>query len=181
METLKRLKLQQIEDKRRIMAKKKQDLNTEKKRKSNIRREQVLQRKTTVGKQNQTLMQLVGNKDNVWDLIGQEEKFKDQASFIENDLIKLEKRQLKNDSLFLNKIISFDGEGKMQVNLQDPMDYATLQNMLKNKEYLENSTDSKSEGDSVEEMLSNKSGQIQYKFRNIQVPNDEERSVSSLV
>lgn len=71
-------------------------------------------------------MQIVGNKDNVWDLIGQEEKFKDQDAFLENDLIALEKRQLVNDSLFFNKIISFDADGKMQVNLHEPSDLQTL-------------------------------------------------------
>ena len=42
------------------------------------------------------IMSLVNDKDNVWDLIGNEESFKDgKSGLLKNDLLSLEKSQLK--------------------------------------------------------------------------------------
>ena len=70
------------------------------------------------------MMQLVGDKDNIWDLIVKEESFKDQtpAQLMKTDLISFEKQQLKQDAKFLDKIISFQNDGKMQVDISDPRD-----------------------------------------------------------
>ena len=53
------------------------------------------------------MMSLVNDKDNIWDLIGNEESFKDenQKHLIKSDLLSLEKSQLKQDAEFLNRII----------------------------------------------------------------------------
>jgi len=57
------------------------------------KREKVLERKFTLGELGSSMMQLVGDKDNIWDLIVKEESFKDQtpAQLMKTDLISFEK------------------------------------------------------------------------------------------
>jgi soluble cytochrome b562 len=43
------------------------------------KREKVLEQKKMMGDLRHGLMSLVANQDNVWDLIGQEENFKDNS------------------------------------------------------------------------------------------------------
>lgn len=71
------------------------------------KREKVLQRKNFIGEKMNDMMSLVSDKDNIWDLIGNEESFKDenQKHLIKSDLLSLEKSQLKQDAEFLNRII----------------------------------------------------------------------------
>jgi hypothetical protein len=126
----------------------------------------VLERKTNMGRQSSNLMQMVSDKDNIWELIGREEEFKEEgwegpSNFLQRDLISLEKEQFRQDNNFFDKILSFSDEGKMSVSLSDPADFQQLQKMLKNNEYLENSIDEESEVDS--EKISNISNQFQYR------------------
>lgn len=82
-------------------------LNDRKKVVADQKREKVLQRKNFIGEKMNDMMSLVSDKDNIWDLIGNEESFKDenQKHLIKSDLLSLEKSQLKQDAEFLNRII----------------------------------------------------------------------------
>jgi hypothetical protein len=59
-------------------------------------------------------------------------------------LLSLEKAQLKQDAEFLNKIISFNSDGKMQVAFEQN-DFQYFLKMLRSNEFLENSSQSSSE------------------------------------
>lgn len=125
-------------------------------------------------------MQLVSDRENIWDLIGNEQSFKDgdPNALLTTDAITLEKEQFIQDSKFLDKIIQFSSDGKMSVTFQDAQDYQQLQKMLKNKQYLDNSQSSSSDKDSPDERTSNLSAHIQYKpFR--RAANDDCYSHSS--
>lgn len=95
-------------------------LNERKKVVADQKREKVLQRKNFIGEKMNDMMSLVSDKDNIWDLIGNEESFKDenQKHLIKSDLLSLEKSQLKQDAEFLNRIIQFNEDGRMQVKFE---------------------------------------------------------------
>ena len=126
-----------------------------------------------LGEKINDMMSFVNNKDNIWDLIGNEESFKDgnqnqkdifQIGLSKMDLLNLEKLQLRQDAEFLNKIISFNDEGKMQVKIEQG-DYQQYLKMLRGNEFLENSSSDSSDHESADERTSNFSGtRIQYKF-----------------
>ena len=121
------------------------------------------------------IMSLVNDKDNIWDLIGNEESFKDgKSGLLKNDLLSLEKSQLKQDFLFLDKIISFSKEGKMSVKM-DGNDHIQFSKMLRRNEYLENSS-STSSSDS-DGQRSNLSNQVRFNF--LKGKEEREKSVSS--
>ena len=126
-----------------------------------------------LGEKINDMMSFVNNKDNIWDLIGNEESFKDgnqnqkdifEIGLSKMDLLNLEKLQLRQDAEFLNKIISFNDEGKMQVKIEQG-DYQQYLKMLRGNEFLENSSSDSSDHESADERTSNFSGtRIQYKF-----------------
>lgn len=69
---------------------------------------------------------IISDKDNVWNLIGNEEIIKHEnfgVGIRKIDLLNLEKNQLIKDAQFLNKIISFDEDDKMHVKLEGDQDY----------------------------------------------------------
>lgn len=126
-----------------------------------------------LGEKINDMMSFVNDKDNIWDLIGNEESFKDgnqnqkdifEIGLSKMDLLNLEKLQLRQDAEFLNKIISFNDEGKMQVKIEQG-DYQQYLKMLRGNEFLENSSSDSSDHESADERTSNFSGtRIQYKF-----------------
>lgn len=75
----------------------------------------VLQRKNEMGQKLSDFNSLVNNQ--VWELIGIENSFKADNLMV-NDVLNLEKIQLKEEAEFLSKIISFDANGKMSVKLE---------------------------------------------------------------
>lgn len=118
------------------------------------KRAEVLQRKNTLGEKMSDVLSFVNDQDNVWDLIGNEESFKDnnenQKDIFKlglkkkDDLLNLKKQELIQDAAFLNKIMSFDEDGKMFVKL-DQADYQHLQRLMKGNDYLDNSSSDTSE------------------------------------
>ena len=69
-------------------------------------------------------MQMVNDKDKIWDLISKEDRFKDSSpgQLMNRDIFHMDKAALKQDQEFLNKIISFSSTDKMQVIFQDTND-----------------------------------------------------------
>ena len=55
---------------------KKQDMANEKRKESKMKREKVKERRNFIGEQTSGIMRLLNNKEDVWDLIGKEESFK---------------------------------------------------------------------------------------------------------
>jgi len=92
-------------------------------------------------------MQLLTDKDNIWDLISKEQTFKSNhsPSILIKDLISLDIAQLKQDAYFLDKIISFSPDDRMSVNLHNASDYLHFLKMLRNNDFLENSSQSDSD------------------------------------
>ena len=76
-------------------------------------------------------MSLVMDQDNIWDLIGREDTFRDHTVLEATDLVSLEKAQLKNDAECLNRIMNFSDDGKLQVRFQDTQDLIHFYKMLR--------------------------------------------------
>jgi hypothetical protein len=74
----------------------------------------------------------------IWSLIENEETLQN-TSMNKCDLFSLEKTQMQQDAKFLNKIISFDEQGKMNVKLEQN-DYKQFYKMLRGNEYLSNTS-----------------------------------------
>ena len=66
------------------------------------------------------------------------------------DLLNLKKQQLIQDAAFLDKIINFDTEGKIQIKLEQG-DYHQLHKLLKGNDLLDNSESDSSEAESGDE------------------------------
>ena len=87
--------------------------------------------------------------DNVWELVELERPTtqREQEFTVGGrvDLYALEKQQIREDAAFLDKILSFDESGKMNVKLESEDDRRELGRMLRGNEFLENSETSDSE------------------------------------
>ena len=113
------------------------------------------------------IISFVKQDDNVWDLIGQEDNFKEvvQMGVTKQALLNLEKHQLKKDQELLNRIITFDSANKMHIRI-DADDIEGYLKLLQGDEYLQNSLSSEISGQDYEsdERRSNVSGTIRYQF-----------------
>lgn len=65
---------------------------------------------------------MVADKDSVWDLIGNEESFKDGMCIEMTRVLNLEKEQLKEDAALLDRIMVFEPDGSLQVKFQSTQD-----------------------------------------------------------
>ena len=116
------------------------------------KRERVLTRKTRRGADVLSVRGFLGEQsDNVWELLGKERSScrPDDDDFTVGgivDLYALEKKQMRADAAFLDKLIHFDADGKVQVRLDDEADRLELQRMVRGNDYFENlSADTSSE------------------------------------
>ena len=133
----------------------------------------VLQRKKGLDQQISDMKSIISDKDNIWDLIGNEEIIKDEkcgVAISKKDLLNLEKNQLVKDATFLNKIIFFDKDDKMHVKMEGD-DYLHFCKLLKGKEFLSNSSSeitSENSSDRENELFEGKSQtssqRVRYKF-----------------
>lgn len=97
-----------------------------------------------------TVLDFLGEQsDNVWELVELERPAtqREQEFTVEGkvDLYALEKQRIREDAAFLDKILSFDEKGKMNVNIATDEDRLELWRMLRGNEFLENSEASDSE------------------------------------
>jgi hypothetical protein len=167
--------IKKAEDKRQSAMQRKQKIISRKQKASEEQEKRmlVLQRKKGLDQQISDMKSIISDKDNVWDLIGNEEIIKDEkcgVAISKKDLLNLEKNQLIKDATFLNKIIFFDKDDKMHVKMEGD-DFLYFCKLLKGKEFLSNSSseitseDSSDGGNELFEGKSQTSSQrVRYKF-----------------
>ena len=151
--------MQLIEEKKRAAEEKK-------------KRAEVLKRKTNLGRRIHGLVSFVSEKDNIWELIGAEEIFHEDSKIdffntdlTKKDLLKMEKAQLKEDALLLDRIISFDKNDMMIVKL-DQEDFRKFQKLLRGNDFLSNTSDSGSDVASDDYLSTSSLKNFQLQFQN---------------
>ena len=104
----------------------------------------------------------------MWELLGQERRSDDlMVDGGTVNLYELEKRRMREDAAFFDRIIKFDEQGKVKVCVDTAEDRLELQRMARGNEYFEKDSSGSSVAkvsDDVSAAGSRGSGRMQYKF-----------------